>query len=449
MNIHSNTFKTLRADYPDFIFEAYQWDIQSDGLHISFDFHIPTLTHFEPTLFLPQRPFYAFDRLSTEQMDTLVAHIGLIELISYWKSTCSPNIHIKPIALDKAAIQWWKKLYFNGLGEFFYTNNIKTTVDEFMNIRADGKPFSKFVLSLSDEVIIPVGGGKDSVVTLELLRDVALKPLPMIVNPRGASLNCAKIAGFKETEVIEVRRTLDKRLLALNAQGLLNGHTPFSALLAFVTLLCAAITGKKHIALSNESSANEATDPVTGVNHQYSKSVEFEIDFRNYVHTYINEDIDYFSFLRPLNELTIAKYFASFSAYHDVFRSCNVGSKDDMWCCHCAKCLFAYIILSPFIPPRSLQAIFGENLLNNSSLQPEFEQLTGLRAVKPFECVGTVNEVCNALNLYIQRFNDNDSCLVQYFKTKPLYTLSPIDLTTEFSEHHCLSSQFLNYHHHE
>ena len=113
---------------------------------------------------------------------------------------------------------------------------------------------------------------------------------------------------------------------------------------------------------------------------------------------------NYFSFLRPLSELQIAMLFSRFTQYHDVFRSCNVGSKQDVWCGHCAKCLFAYIILSPFIAPERLNAIFGKPMLDDETLQHEFLQLVGEAETKPFECVGTVSEVRQALGMALERW---------------------------------------------
>ena len=170
-------------------------------------------------------------------------------------------------------------------------------------------------------------------------------------------------------------------------------------MLAFYTRLASILTGIPNVALSNESSANESTVLGTSVNHQYSKSLEFEDDFRAYC-----PGFNYFSFLRPLSELQIAMLFSQFVDYHDVFRSCNVGSKQDIWCGHCAKCLFAYIILSPFIAPARLNRIFGKSMLDDLSLQHEFDQLTGQAETKPFECVGTVNEVLAALSMAKRRW---------------------------------------------
>ena len=263
---------------------------------------------------------------------------------------------------------------------------------------------------------MPIGGGKDSVVTLELLRRAGKRIRPLIMNPRGATIECTRVAGFTMDEVLVIRRTIDPKLLELNAQGYLNGHTPFSAMLAFYTMLASYLSGIPNVALSNENSANESTVLGTTVNHQYSKSLEFENDFREYVRVRSAEMsgcagegacvpvFNYFSFLRPLSELQIAMLFSRFTQYHDVFRSCNVGSKQDIWCGHCAKCLFAYIILSPFIEPERLNTIFGKAMLDDLTLEHEFRQLVGMEETKPFECVGTVSEVRQALAMAVSRW---------------------------------------------
>ena len=167
--------------------------------------------------------------------------------------------------------------------------------------------------------------------------------------------------------------------------------------MAFLSLYCAYLIGAEYIILSNESSANESNIAGTDVNHQYSKSYAFERDFTDYVRDVIGLPVRYFSLLRPFNEMQIAKQFAALPQYHAVFKSCNAGSKQNIWCCSCAKCLFVYCILSPFLPEEQLTAIFGENLLEKTSLQADFDGLCGLSDVKPFECIGTVREVCAAL----------------------------------------------------
>ncbi|MBR5664177.1 MAG: hypothetical protein IKX13_00275, partial [Bacteroidales bacterium] len=206
-------------------------------------------------------------------------------------------------------------------------------------------------------------------------------------------------------------RPIDKRLLELNAEGYLNGHTPFSAMLAFYSLLIATLAGRSRIALSNESSANEPTVQGSDVNHQYSKSIEFEADFREYVAQYLTEDVSYYSFLRPLSELQIAMLFSRCTAYLPVFRSCNVGSKQDIWCGHCPKCLFTCIMLSAFLPAEKVREIFGKDLLEDETLWPVLKELCGETAVKPFECVGTREEVCMALCEIIRQYESRNKSL--------------------------------------
>jgi hypothetical protein len=187
-------------------------------------------------------------------------------------------------------------------------------------------------------------------------------------------------------------------------------------MLAFVSVLTALIYGKAEVALSNESSANEPTIPGTNINHQYSKTLEFENDFRSYLTQYITEDISYYSFLRPLNELQIAKLFSGFPEHFNTFRSCNVGSKTDSWCGECPKCLFTFIILSPFIDVDQLIRIFGRNLFEDESLIPLLDQLSGHADEKPFECVGTIDEVNAAIQYYIQNHpGDRLPLLMEYY----------------------------------
>jgi UDP-N-acetyl-alpha-D-muramoyl-L-alanyl-L-glutamate epimerase len=250
-----------------------------------------------------------------------------------------------------------------------------------------------------------------------LLKRAGFSVIPFILNPREASLGTAGAAGFSEPEILTMQRTIDPALIKLNDQGYLNGHTPFSALLAFVTLLAARISGAGHIALSNESSASEVTIPGSDVNHQYSKSFEFENDFRTYISTHVCPDINYFSFLRPLNELQIAQIFSAFPQHFDTFKSCNAGSKTNSWCGKCPKCLFVRIILAPFIKEERLIAIFGNEILNDPELIPILNELTGMTDEKPFECVGTIDEVNAALSrLIVDKDTGSLPLLLDYFK---------------------------------
>ena len=392
-NDNQQRFNTLREQFKTFTFYAQEVKVENGVLSMIFHFSLDEQYYFHPSMTILARPFYHWDAVPMEQLESLAFHIGMVELVSYWKLACPKTIVVKPFDLKLCQKKWWRHLYYNGLGEFRYLNGINCSEHDFLSIESGTDcDFKRIGVSLEEQALIPVGGGKDSVVTLELLRkDMPI--IPLILNPRGATVNCVKAAGYNMDDVAVINRTLDPTMLRLNNEGYLNGHTPFSALLAFLTLLIGVGSGSKYIALSNESSANESTVPGTDINHQYSKSIEFEGDFRDYVSQHLSEEIQYFSFLRPLNEMQIASLFAQCEAYHPVFRSCNAGSKTDSWCCHCPKCLFTWIILSPFLSREQLIEIFGSDLMNDDTLKPVFDELNGTAPVKPFECVGTVEEV--------------------------------------------------------
>ena len=402
---NQHQFEVLRSEFSTFTFERHTVRRENGTLSLAFEFNLDDRYRFRPTLEIPSRPFFDWDNIPMEQLETLAFQIGMTELVSYWKIACPKRVVVKPFALTEKQKSFWKKLYYNGLGEFLYLNGITVSETELMSIETLPIDSNRTVPARNDmgsawfeeKTLVPIGGGKDSVVTLECLRG-EMSVIPMIVNPRGATLNCVKVAGYSENDFIVINRTLDPMMLQLNKEGYLNGHTPFSALLAFISVLVAFGSHSKNIALSNENSANGSTVPGTNINHQYSKSIEFERDFRNYVAENISDDVQYFSFLRPLSELQIASLFAQCEAYHPVFRSCNVGSKTDSWCGHCPKCLFTWIILSPVLSREKLTAIFGKDLMADESLRPIFEELNGTAPVKPFECVGTVEEVNACIN---------------------------------------------------
>lgn len=400
-----NKYNILREEYKFFRFQRYNYTLEKNTLSVKFYFSLDEKFFFTPSFEIPSNKLYDWDNLNDSHLDTLIFNIGMIELVSYWKLACPKKVYIAPHKLDEKQILWWKKLYFNGLGEFFYLNGIKENVNDFMEIIPEGE-FSceKINIELEENTLVPIGGGKDSVVTIELLKN-KMPIIPLIINPRGATKECVETAGFSLEQTAVIKRTLDPTMLRMNNEGFLNGHTPFSALLAFYTILIGFATNSKYIALSNESSANEPTVPDTEVNHQYSKSIAFENDFRNYVDEYISSEIQYFSFLRPLNELQIARFFSKNKDYYKVFKSCNVGSKTDSWCGKCPKCLFTWLIMSPFIPQNELADIFGNNLLEDNDLIPILKQLSGEVEVKPFECVGTVEEV-NACLEYCRKAKD-------------------------------------------
>lgn len=419
-------YEKLREQYQEFIYESYEITEEDGQIFIRYHFTVPGLSEFTPAWRFELEGKRLKDLLQNKTFLRMVFSLGMVELVSYWKIACPKRVRILCGTLDHDQCRWWKKLYFHGLGEFFYTNGIEADYGDFMEMIPEGREEKGVEYPLSDNegCMVPIGGGKDSVVSVELLRSMGEHAKSYIINPRGATINTTIAGKFADEDVIIAKRTLDKRMIELNSRGFLNGHTPFSAIVAFSATIAAYLHNLKYIVLSNEASANESTVLGSTVNHQYSKSFAFEKDFHEYEERYLKTGTYYFSLLRPLSEFQIARYFAGCTAYHDIFRSCNVGSKEDIWCGHCPKCLFVFFILSPFLSHERLCEIFGADMVNDESMIPVMEQLIGVVDEKPFECVGSREEVNTAICMTIadlERKGEELPVLFRHYRTLPQY----------------------------
>jgi len=429
----------LRKKYSKFIYKNYSWKISGKDLEISFDFRIEPDIRFNPKVIIKNIDKNQIKRVGESILNNLIFNLGLIELLSYWKATCSPEIEIKAGPLNEEQIKWWKNLIINGMGQFFYENKINFQQPNFIKIKSLQRPVlcEFYQGGLRNRVLVPIGGGKDSVVTLEILKKARKDIICFSLNPTGVAKKIIKIAGFKNSIII--RRQIDKKLFQLNKKGFLNGHTPFSAYLAFLSVLCAVLFDLKYIAFSNERSSNEGNLKYLGkiINHQYSKSYDFEKRFRGYSKKYLAPSpkfgggLEYFSFLRPIYEIQVAKLFSNYPRYFSAFLSCNVAYQTDSgtkkpikkWCERCPKCLFVFVSLYPFIGKKIIE-IFEKNLFADKKLLPIMLQLIGLKKFKPFECVGTKKESLIAFYLSWKKEEERVSAklpfLLKYFEKKIL-----------------------------
>ena len=440
-------FDTLRSQYKRFVYNNYEIFEEENKIIIKYDFEIENLTKFNPRLEILKKEF-ELKNINSNKVKNMVFNLGMVEAISYFKATCSPQFVIKCGKLDSFQEKWFKKLFYLGLGEFRFVNNIKVSEEDFIEFISEGENLEiNEEKETLDGIIIPVGGGKDSNVTLDLLKDYKNKSLAFRIGKNKVSTECAKIAGFDDNKIIEVKRTIDKNLIELNSKGFLNGHTPFSAMVAFLSYVCSYLLGKKYVALSNEASANESNVDGENINHQYSKTIEFENDFREYAEKYLKGKVEYFSLLRPISELQIAKLFSELEDYHQIFKSYNVGSKQEpwKWCCSCPKCLFVYTILSPFLYKEKLINIFGEDLFEKEDLLKTFIELCGFGETKPFECVGTYSEIRYSISEVIRKLECEEielPYLLNYYKDN--FELSNEDLLSYYNHEHNVPEEFEN-----
>jgi len=430
----SNKIKKLREKYSRFIYESYSYKINKKSLAISFNFLIEPGIRFNPEIKIKETNKKRLEEIENNQLDNLVFHLGLIEMLSYWKATCSPVIEVKAGKLNKDQIKWWIDLIYNGMGQFFYENRIDWREKDFLKIKSEKldieKDLHKYSNKLKNRFIIPIGGGKDSIVTLEMLKNTKKDIKCFSLNPTNVAKKVMKIGECKKPLTVE--RKIDEKLFQLNNKGFLNGHTPFSAYIAFLTVLLSVLFDYKYIAVSNEESSNEGNVEYLGreINHQYSKSYRFEKRFRKYSKRYLVDKVEYFSFLRPLNEIQIVKLFSKYPDYFSSFVSCNDAfktqsgkkKKTGRWCNKCPKCLFVYACLYPFLNDNQLEEIFGKELFKDKKLIPLMEQLLGEKEFKPFECVGTTEDSLVAFYLSWEkaRMKEDIPVLLKYFEEKIL-----------------------------
>lgn len=392
------TLEQLRLKHPRLIYKRFLIEQSDQAVTITHEFLLEPDIVFRPKVTIP-----CSGLVDEQALFPYAFNLGLVEAISYWKAACPGEFVVEAGVLSSEQTRFWYDLFLHGLGEFFYRNQIDFTKEDFFEIKSKGDnpafvPRSGTTAGKGGDLVL-VGGGKDSAVTLGILKQAAVAAQTMVLNPTKAALNSIHAAGFSDP--IVVTRTIDPKLSELNAAGYLNGHTPFSAYLAFLGITVAAMYGNENVIVSNEKSANEGNVMYHGmeVNHQYSKSFRFETMFREYTQDF---GINYFSILRPLNDLQIGKLFSKYPEYFLTFRSCNVGSKTNTWCGTCAKCAFTYLTLFPFVSYDNMMRIFGRDYFQESAIMKHIKAMVGLMSVKPFECVGTRAEAKYAVYLAVE-----------------------------------------------
>ena len=261
---------------------------------------------------------------------------------------------------------------------------------------------------------MPFGGGIDSIVTVEQVRRLADAALFVVSRPADRFDAIEQPAAVTGLEVVRAEREIDPQLLRSAELGFLNGHVPVTGILSAIAVLAAVLEDRDAVVMSNEWSASIPTLEYAGrpVNHQFSKSEQFEAAFRDVLAHGPVPLPGYFSWLRDRTELWVGQEFAALEPYHDSFRSCNKAfyteraRRLDHWCGQCDKCCFIDLILAPFLPAEALRRIFavtGEPL-DDPGLAAKFRSLLGAGA-KPFECVGEVTE-CRAAVLLAARRDD-------------------------------------------
>ncbi|MBP9690836.1 hypothetical protein KBD81_02020 [Candidatus Woesebacteria bacterium] len=381
-----------------FIFDSFRSDWDQGVLDFTYSIK-RDLEEFRFTerIKLPARPLVSYN---PGTLKSVLEAVHIVLGVSYWKLFCPEELVLSNMTLSPAQAAYWKTVYTKGLGEFFYQNSIDfkelltfPAVEQELKTPAPSQEYKK--------LLVGVGGGKDSAVSVELLKqhNVAIegfvlqtqKPYPIV----DAMLQVSEIPSLACTRIV------DPALFTLNKRDdVLNGHVPISAVYAWLGILSAVLYGFDGFITSNERSANVGNIEYLGteINHQWSKSREFELITQEYLKNFVSPSLQYVSLLRPLSEYSIVERFVTYPNYFHVFSSCNRNFSlthipDHKWCGSCPKCAFVFAVLGAHISRDVLLDIFGANMFDNHDLVMTYRALLGLEGMKPFECVGTPDEV--------------------------------------------------------
>ncbi len=391
--------------FSNFIFEDYHFNKSKGSLHLNYSF--------DGTLFFEEVFSFKFPfakNVSAKALDNAFFGLFLMTGISYYKAYIPKGIVIKKRGLTKGQAAFFQKIYQNGLAQFFYSNKIDPHFPIVFPVDQNVRASAVKVAGLKDS-IVPNGGGKDSLSTIEILKSAGENFETMTVGDYAGFRPMIKEIGKKH---LVIERTISPTIIEENKRGALNGHIPISAILSFMSVAVALLRGKKYITFSNDSSTDEPNTIYKGVkiNHQYSKTFEFEKDFQKYVKEFISPSIEYFSFLRPLSQLHIAKIFSQnfVDRYIGKSSSCNRNFLQKnrhqklFWCGECAKCAFVFTISAPFLSEHKLKKVFGKsNFFAEPKIQKHVYDMVGKGSEKPYDCVGEIAEVQTAVMISYER----------------------------------------------
>ncbi|HEX7112187.1 MAG TPA: UDP-N-acetyl-alpha-D-muramoyl-L-alanyl-L-glutamate epimerase [Mizugakiibacter sp.] len=400
----AQAFRFVRCGYADGVAElVYAFD---DGAEL-----VERIT-------FPEAPALPAERRAA--FDAALRTLHLIAGVSYYKAGVPAQIVVGDWTPDADTAALMDELYLHGLAEFAYRNKLDLRGRiRFPRGGAAGAPAA--VLHLPRRTLVPIGGGKDSLVAVEALKRIGEQATAVWVGRSALIHACAARTGLP---MLNLGRELSPLLFELNRLGAWNGHIPVTAINSAILACAALLYGFDTIAFANERSASSATLEYEGqvVNHQWSKGLAFERMFNAYLKSHVAADLHYCSLLRPFSELAVTRAFARLPQYFDAFSSCNrnfriLGPRPaDRWCGQCPKCHFVFLALAPFLPKPRLLAIFGQNLLDDDAQTGGFDALMEYRDHKPFECVGEAAEARAAMEALSQRPEWREDALVARYR---------------------------------
>lgn len=409
------------------------------------------------TVTIPGAPF-TLDGARATAVQRALQLLHLITGVSYYKAAVPEEIRIESYAIDADTAALLESVYVHGLGEFAYRNGLnlhgkirfphavsaasgpapasaaasKATAANETAVSSAGAP----ALGLREHALVAIGGGKDSLVSIEALRALGIDQTVTWIGGSQLIKACAERTGLP---TLNLGRALAPQLFDYNREGAWNGHIPVTAVNSAILVLAALLHGVDQVVFSNERSASYGSliEGTGEVNHQWSKGWAFESAFGDHIEQHVAADLHYYSLLRPLSELAVARQFTRTDRYDAHFSSCNrnfhiLGERPaNRWCGVCPKCHFVFLALAPFMPKPRLVGIFGRNLLDDPAQTAGYDALLEYQDHKPFECVGEGKESRAAMAALAARPEWREDALVKRFAREILPQLDATELAIE------------------
>ena len=393
-----------------FEFTSYRLEPESQRIFFNYkqEFKGGKPIFYTETLILPKT--VDFKKINQDLLQKVLQGIHLVLGTSYYKFYCATKVKIN-YSLNREESNFWNTVYKNGFGEFYFRNKIDPKKSPKFPFDKKSKAQS-YSLERNNKCLVGVSGGKDSIVASELLKEQGIDITAFFVETNNDSVLVDKVIEELNIKSAKIQRILDPQVFESHKY---NGHIPISAIYAFLGILYAVLYNYSYFIVANEHSSNFGNIKYKGqeINHQWSKSSEFENIFRKYTDSFISQDVRYFSLLRPFYEIRIAELFSKYKKYFPYFSSCNKNfkivkeNKTNLWCGECPKCVFAFILFSAFLTKEELLKIFKKNLYQEERLLPLFKDVLGLGKMKPFDCVGTFEESKAAFYLGSNKFKND------------------------------------------
>lgn len=418
--------------FESFYFENFSFDAQK--LIATFSYSFDQIYFFEEEIDFSGESFHLRENLDFEVINNFLFSLHIALWISYYKAFPTKNLYIKSWFLDNEQIVFWQKFYKNWLWEFLFKNEIDPT-NLFNFINLSQKKYLKKEFSQKEKILIPIWWWKDSLVSISLFEKANLDfDIYVFWKIDSIKQNCANILW---KNILLTKRKISSNLLELNKLWNYNWHVPITWIIAFVMVFIWYLYDYKYLVLSNEKSSNVWNTfwKWFEINHQWSKSLEFEKDFSNYMQKNLTNNIYYFSILRWFYEVKIWEIFANnCKKYFQVFSSCNNNFHIDetkrlswkIWCLNCPKCAFVFSILRPYLSDKEVLEIFWEDLFYKKELEKTFLELLWIDWIKPFECVWEVEEVVYCFYKSLDFYDDkNMPNILKIFK-KEIYLKNDI-----------------------